>query len=842
MFEKLIIKNDIPVNYDSIELNFKDKKQYRSLILYGINGTGKTNISRSLSNNNIVDSEFYKKVSFKTVNNSDIEIDESKIFVFNEDYINDKFYFTKDQNLNAIVLNDEMMELDNKIRDLNIDFNKSNEFITSIDSKRETLNSSKKELDDLIKSNLRGDNSWAGIDATYKNFNKDKKNNSYVDERAIKQIISAGSSIHSLFIDTNGKKKNNYEQLKTNELKKFNEEFKLLEKEFNKLKYTEEIEEISIELSDLESKISVINKLLVNVMNNNKDLDISDIAKRINIIYEKYGMDHVKGSIKDLNEQLNQGDDTICPTCFNVIQEEYFQEIKNKVEHLLRKELGRAEFKQFLNELDKSKLQELDIQNNKEYMNFRLSYEKEIINFEELVVSYNSEIKHINDVIDKKKNIVYSELPIINSDYILSLSNKIKGEINTINNTIETHNEKYNNLKNLSDNIRLINNKITFINLYDSFYEYLLLIKELEDIEFMYSNKTSNYNKEISYREKIKDKIDELEIQKKNIYLAVKDINKKLNFILFDKGKLKVKVENDKYYVESNGSKVNLNRLSTGQRNIISLCYFFSHINHGKNYNEKYKDDILVVLDDPISSFDHNNRIGIMSLLRYEISRILFSNINSKVILMTHDMSVLYDFQKILSDIEEERKANEEKYSHIGSLKFKTFQIKNSCSECLLEFDADKTYKTLVNFIYKFANGNFRESEDKMASSTIGNTCRRVLEAYSTFNYNQGVNHLTNNEDILNRLGDKDLIEFYNNFMSRLILNSESHLEEKAKSETETQFMDAYTYEEKEKVARNTIHFLYSIDKLHIKKNIDSYDNIIEKNIEGWNPVKLIGE
>ena len=93
--------------------------------------------------------------------------------------------------------------------------------------------------------------------------------------------------------------------------------------------------------------------------------------------------------------------------------------------------------------------------------------------------------------------------------------------------------------------------------------------------------------------------------------------------------------------------------VSVGERNIIGLCYFFTSIMAGKNKDTAYNDEYLIIIDDPISSYDFENRIGILSFLKHKLSQFLDGNINSKAIVMTHDLLTLFDFEKICEELNE---------------------------------------------------------------------------------------------------------------------------------------------------------------------------------------------
>lgn len=51
----------------------------------------------------------------------------------------------------------------------------------------------------------------------------------------------------------------------------------------------------------------------------------------------------------------------------------------------------------------------------------------------------------------------------------------------------------------------------------------------------------------------------------------------------------------------------------------------------------------LVIIDDPVSSFDFENKVGIISFIRYQINRIIKGNAHSKVLIFSHDLATVFD-------------------------------------------------------------------------------------------------------------------------------------------------------------------------------------------------------
>ena len=178
--------------------------------------------------------------------------------------------------------------------------------------------------------------------------------------------------------------------------------------------------------------------------------------------------------------------------------------------------------------------------------------------------------------------------------------------------------------------------------------------------------------------------------------------------------------------------------ISSGECNIIALCYFFTQILNNLDEKDAYKNNYLLIIDDPISSFDLENKVGIQSYLRSQIKKILVGNKESKVVLLSHDLNAIYDFNKAAKEFKKT------KITH-----YVTWELQNKSMQ-KFDMQSRHEYTTLIEMIYKYATGEDTENE-----LIIGNVMRRVLEAFSTFEYKQGFAELSFNEKVLASLKTK---------------------------------------------------------------------------------------
>ena len=70
-----------------------------------------------------------------------------------------------------------------------------------------------------------------------------------------------------------------------------------------------------------------------------------------------------------------------------------------------------------------------------------------------------------------------------------------------------------------------------------------------------------------------------------------------------------------------------------------------------KEPSEIYSKPTFLVIDDPISSFDIENRVGSLSFLKYQLQKYMLGNDETKALIMTHDIQAYFDIQKLSNEI-----------------------------------------------------------------------------------------------------------------------------------------------------------------------------------------------
>ena len=227
---------------------------------------------------------------------------------------------------------------------------------------------------------------------------------------------------------------------------------------------------------------------------------------------------------------------------------------------------------------------------------------------------------------------------------------------------------------------------------------------------------------------------------------------------------------------------------------------------------------MLVVIDDPVSSFDVENRIGILSFLRYKLSQILSSCATTKVLMMSHDVSIIFDLQKAMDEISSN-------CAGIGKhAEYCSFQLVNK-EIISFKFKSHNEYTRLMKCVYEYGC-----NPDPEAELTIGNMTRRVLEAFSTFTFKEGPDKVSSNPQVLALIRDSNKRTYFQNSMYRLVLNTESHSQENIQGAPEMSFFSHLTIAEKQRTARDVSCFMYCIHPTHVLSHLPN----AKKELDSW--------
>lgn len=375
--------------------------------------------------------------------------------------------------------------------------------------------------------------------------------------------------------------------------------------------------------------------------------------------------------------------------------------------------------------------------------------------FDQLRAHFNKSYKDLCDRIDNTINLLNNKInefeisktslpdsalfyPELKGEYILLQSNAIEicdKYINAILQIIEILKNKKSDIINLSylNEFAMCVNELSFD--YSVFNKINDIIKKHNEIteRFQESIREAQHKIEIHYLSNFSDSIItfEEEIEKKgkeidvlnnsiisstqdiikleqeikNSQISADEINKDIAFIM---GRSELVFENTDlgYKITRNGKRAT--NLSTGEENAIALIYFFnSLLDVDSDIN-----NTIIVLDDPISSFDSNFYYNAISYIKEK------SDLAGQTFVFTHKFSLYKDYSLMFKD-------NTNRYT--------IKRVQNApqlVNEDSLINQFHDEYAYLFKKIYDFVKDPPKNTTDYLQ---YPNMARRLLEAFLTF-------------------------------------------------------------------------------------------------------------
>lgn len=772
-------ETDLPI---FVRENPKNPEQRFSLI-YGKNGSGKSTISRGFRKITGAEEPQIESAEVLDASGSTIPVSEDKkdsIYVFNEEFIEDNIRID-DDGLNAIVVMGAVKDVDDEIKKIQPTYEKC---LAEAQAQQEVLNKYLDAENDFcpeyyineMQKVLKGDNSWASRDAKIRN----NKTNSKVRRNTYSQFIR--------LLPTKSR-----DEL----ILVYDAMMKKLEAAKSGSKRIETTVPTLKSFADTENDIANLLK---------EKIEKPILTEREKSLFHILQEDCGNQSLTNIRTHFAGPQKTTCPFCFQDVDEKYADDLVQSIEKILSKKVEEHQDK-----LLRAKLSIFDLN----LMAFNELSQEKVKECEKKIEALNSLIEQVNELIDRKIENVYN--PILNEGFCLKNKyDECLASLEELEKARKEFNEKATDTTPLINELIKVNNEIAYYDLKEPHekYEKRLEEKEIEE------DKSKKLNQRVNA---LKKQIDELEQEKKNARIAMKAINDDLAYIFFSKTRLRIDYDHDKYVLYSHERLVEPGNVSVGERNAIGLCYFFNRIMENKDEEEVFNSKYLLVIDDPVSSFDMENRIGILSYLKYKLGQYLKGNDKSKFLLLTHDMQTFYDMRHFMLELLSlkygcsEGKAG--KYARNLELENKNIAT--------IDVRKRSEYTVLLGTVFDYA-----KEIDSQYSVSIGNVMRKVMEAFGTFVYKKGMSQLSIDKNIMSNFSKEDQA-YYENLMYRLVLNTGSHMEEKVKTIDDMNFFDYISDVDKQRTARDVICFLYKINPLHVKAHLQDKEDAVE-TIETW--------
>ncbi|KPH56468.1 hypothetical protein HPU229334_01755 [Helicobacter pullorum] len=581
--------------------SYKEKVEFdtneKYIFIYGLNGSGKTLITRFLQDN---DNGLFSKCHREGG-------DSEKILVYNQDFIENVFieqYAPKDKGLVGIFT---LESGDNGNTRQNL------EEIERL--KQENVNIKDKTTEDKEQK---------------KKLEKDLKDlESAIEERLWDKIKKRYENSPFNYCLVKGSKKDNKEKLLNISFNNDTTQLSDLENTLKQFKDLEQMEVNGIHLIQSD-KFAQIEKdeIFIKKIVGSQGSTIADVINRLgNSDWVKQGKEFL-------------GDDDICPFCqketidndFKQQLEEYFNEsYKNDIQKLQN---NLTDYQNYFNNIpqDSIFLEHYFIKTNKE---------KEL-EFKNL---YNALKEGISKNIESIREKIKEPSRSISLQDTENLCNNLNQFLQKIQDDIEKYKQDLRQKEQKQEEIKA------------SFWQ--IMRNELEEDIGEYKNNKEKWQKEraniqnqIEQKEKIiqenNQKIIDLQSEMLNIENTINAINNILQEMGIDDFSIKKHNENFYCIARKNEAKIEFKTLSEGEKTIISFLYFLQLCKGKENSNEEIHDKI-VVIDDPISSLSHNHLFSISQLINQNYFKQQNSDIK-QIFILTHNLYFFHEIIRLMAN------------------------------------------------------------------------------------------------------------------------------------------------------------------------------------------------
>lgn len=618
-------------------------------LIYGLNGTGKTQISKFLANQ---EDENFKDCNIEGLNNEEI-------LVYNQDFIEKNFYNT-DKQQGIFTLSEENANVKQEIE------NWQKELMGLKSSQNENEGKLKEKQEDIIKiENDFKEDIWKikqNHSGNFKDFFEGKMGSK---ESFLNFIKSKIGEVLSLDVINQNM---NLEELK---------------KQYTFLTDTtqvklENINEISnIEFSNIENN-AIFNEIIIG----NQD---SVVANLIN----KLGNEDW---VKDGFDKYVLQDSQTCPFCQ---KDTITQEFKSYLENYFDKT-----YEERIKEVEKL---------NDEYQNLfsntpsiEIFYRRDILDskdleFEKLYSQVTSKLQENIRKIQEKIKEPSKKIELEKTDEVFE----------NLNNYIKQIQQKI-----IEFNGKLDNQESELKELEKAFWKFAIFEKKEIIEKYNKDKKEQEINKGVLDKENqtIKDSIQHIENtikEKQKEVINIQEAVDRINNYLKDLGILSfcIKIQDDEkqeYIIVREGeNKPSFKTLSEGEKTLISFLYFLQ-LCQGKKEKDEAILDKIIVIDDPISSLSFNYIYEIAQLIKHTFFD--SENLYKQIFIFTHNLYFYHEFFKIINKEDKKNNItsfrifkNQNNFSCISSLK--RDEILNDYQaywQILKEYKQEKTHKAII--------------------------------------------------------------------------------------------------------------------------------------------------
>lgn len=430
------------------------------------------------------------------------------------------------------------------------------------------------------------------------------------------------------------------------------------------------------------------------------------------------------------------------------------------------------------------------------YDEFQNDYKQSLSDYNIVIDSLNNKLEDWKSVLLTKQNNPFEIPQRTINEISISEIDVYDVAFDKVRQYIENHNKKFDGLE---DIVKANKQKLElhYVSEEVSKFEYLYKIEQinkLQEEQTKINIEVASLEKEVNF---LKDKLS-------NETLGLSDFNERLwNFLGRNDLSLERRTEGGYFVKRNNIEEAKSRSLSEGERTAIALVYFITKLKENGNKIE----NTIVVIDDPISSFDSNHLFHANFFIKNECKNAL------QLFVLTHNFH-LFTLQKEWMKIEKTKDANN-KTIDLHCLYLVKPKMNNDVRNGNIEnadrilSDFDSEYHLLFSSVKQFCDN---PQTDYITVHTIANICRQLLESFMTFKYGRKK---------LEKCFD-EITDFENLAKIRKFVNHFSHRTDNGASMSG--FNDNI-FAEADKIVPDVLNLIEHIDKIHYDSMISRLNN-----------------
>lgn len=666
-------------------------------LFYGWNGSGKSTLARvflSLSDRkmheNFPSSELSVQISdCPDITHENINAANHNIKVFNKDFIERNVNFEQSRANSILILSeekkDEMERYKQKLADLN-----------AKSSQKDILNTKKEKAEEELKKNL---SKWAG--SIKRSFELIETSNNYYlfyDRTKLTKFIATNKhKIEASAILSPEEVKNLKNAIKPN---KKPDILVSIYQPFDKSDFIEKLPSITKSLSSI-ALSQKITRLVENP-------ELNSWVQEGLILHTEQGGHNCEFCGQEMpEERLNQ-----LNAHFSEEYSIFMAELETHGEYVLQRFLT---------------LQIVAIDSINFYEEFHAEYNKHRKELESKAADLVNIIVELRTKLDEKKSNPFNSISYEIDGKYLTLIDEYNDAISKVQSVIAKHNKKNEGFEGAIQKAQydLELNFVSDVLIRENYKETQKAIEEMRAQLVTANSDVEDLNSEIQ----------RLEAVLLNETIGANDFNRNLESFI---GRQELVLEFDKaqkgYKLIRKGKVEPARNLSEGEKTAIAFVYFIAKLKESGNRIE----NTIIVVDDPISSFDSNHLFHSYSYLKKECEKAL------QLFVLTHNFNYYKLVRDWLLKKNERKKQKDGTYLELTRSHFYTVECSigeprkatiSNANNTLLKFNSEYHY-----LFYKLFT--FRDTTELNLEQAflIANLSRRLLESFLSFKFPKGRN------------------------------------------------------------------------------------------------------